>query len=313
MVTMHPWRVSNWCSSTRVGISEQSSNPKVPTSSLVDPGAAPEAPLHRVTGAGTGRVKMVLGYDGGAFHGFATNAGVATVSGTLGAALERVLRIPVVVTGAGRTDAGVHAWGQVVSFDAASGTDLVRLQRSLNGLCAPTIVVRSAEWCDDDFSARFSATSRRYRYTILNRALPSPFLAATTWHVPHALAFHQLELATLPFIGEHDFSAFCKRPKSDEPVSLVRRVLSATWSALDDDLVCFEIVGSAFCHNMVRSIVGTLVDVGLGKLLADDMLDIIGSLDRSRAGQVAPPHGLCLWEVGYDGTRLRLPLTPNSP
>jgi tRNA pseudouridine38-40 synthase len=250
------------------------------------------------------RLKMVVAYDGRPFHGFAENAGVPTVAATLRGALERVLRAEVDLTGAGRTDSGVHAWGQVVSFDApADGLDLARLQRSANGLCGPAIVVRSAEVVPPDFDARFSARWRRYRYRILNRAVPDPFLASTTWHVEDPLDVSLLTLACDPLIGEHDFGSFCRRRRGaaeGEPQSLVRRVLDARWTTPEPDIVQFEIRATAFCHQMVRSIVGLLVDVGHGKRTPGDVMDVLRARDRSRAGQLAPPHGLCLWDVGYD-------------
>lgn len=253
--------------------------------------AAPEAPLRRV--------RIDVAYDGGAFHGFAENADVATVAGTLRAALERVLRQPVTLTGAGRTDAGVHAWGQVVSADLPDTADLVRLHRSLNRQCAPRLVVRSLTWAADDFDARFSARWRRYRYTVLNTATPNPFRVATVWHVATPLNVDAMQLACDPLLGEHDFGAFCKRPNVDPPVSLVRRVLDASWSGEAGGELVFEIRATAFCHNMVRSIVGTVVEVGLGRISAGDMAAILRSKDRAFAGKVAPPQGLCLWEVGY--------------
>lgn len=250
------------------------------------------------------RLKLVVAYDGSGFHGFAENAGVATVGGTLGAALERVLRHPVELTAAGRTDTGVHARGQVVSFDADGGRlDLVRLVRSVNAICGPAIAVQHAEVAAPEFSARFSARWRHYRYRVLNREAPDPFLAATTWQVSAPLALRQLRLACDPLIGEHDFSSFCRRPRpgpeAPEP-PMERRVLDAAWSDDGDGLLRFDIRANAFCHQMVRSIVGLLVEVGAGRRHAGDVLAILRARDRSLAGQLAPPHGLCLWEVGYE-------------
>ena len=245
------------------------------------------------------RVRLDIAYFGPSFHGFAENADVVTVAETLRTAMETVLRHPVVLTGAGRTDAGVHAWGQVVSCDITADADLLRLQRSINRQCSPSLVVRSVTWAEPDFDARFSAKWRRYRYTVLNTDVPNPFRAPTVWHVPQALNVDAMQLACDAFLGEHDFSAFCKRPKVDPPVSLVRRILKAEWTGEPGEELVFEICATAFCHNMVRSIVGTIVEVGLGKKSAGDMLAIIRSKDRAFAGKVAPPTGLCLWEVGY--------------
>jgi tRNA pseudouridine38-40 synthase len=246
------------------------------------------------------RVKLVVAYDGRNFAGFAPNVGVRTVGGTLEAALERVLRHPVELAVAGRTDAGVHAGGQVVSFDArAEGLDLPRVQRALNRMLRPAIAVRAAEVAAPGFDARFSARARRYRYLVLNRPTPDPFLAATAWHVEAPLHLARMRLACDPLIGEHDFSSFCRRPKGDGEVSLVRRVLDARWTDDGDGLLRFDIEATAFCHQMVRSIVGTLVDVGRGRLRAGQVKGILAARDRGAAGEPAPPHGLSLEEVVY--------------
>jgi tRNA pseudouridine38-40 synthase len=252
------------------------------------------------------RVRLLVAYDGARFHGFAPSRDVPTVGGALADAVGRVLGQDVTITAAGRTDTGVHAWGQVVSFDvaapAAGELDLERLQRSVNGLCGPDIAVREATVAEADFDARFSARWRRYRYTVLNRAVPDPFLARTAWHVEKPLDLRVLQLACDPLIGEHDFSSFCRRPKvpEDQPSpSLVRRVEAARWDEVEPGLLRFEITANAFCHQMVRSIVGTLVEVGLGRRSAGSVLATIRAKDRATAGQLAPPHGLCLWEVGY--------------
>jgi tRNA pseudouridine38-40 synthase len=246
----------------------------------------------------------VVAYDGAPFHGFAPNEGVRTVVGDLSAAIATVVREPVKLTGAGRTDAGVHAWGQVVSGDLPADTDLDDLVRRLNKLGAPAIAVRQAEWAGAGFDARFSARWRQYRYDVWNEPVPNPLLAGRAWFVPQPLAVWAMQAACDPLIGEHDFSSFCRRPKvdPDEPEpSLVRRVLAARWVEVDTGLLRFEIRATAFCHQMVRSIVGTLVDVGLHKATPGDILGILAARDREAAGQVAPPHGLTLWEVGYGG------------
>jgi tRNA pseudouridine38-40 synthase len=194
----------------------------------------------------------------------------------------------------------------VVSGDLPAGTDLADLIRRLNSLCGPAIAVRSAEWVADGFDARFSATWRRYRYDVWNAPFPNPLLDGRVWHVPRPLALWALQAACDPLIGEHDFSSFCRRAKTadggPEP-SLVRRVFSAGWCEVDGDSMHlrFEIRANAFCHQMVRSIVGTLVEVGMGKASPGDVRGVILARDREAAGPVAPPHGLVLWDVGYDG------------
>ena len=252
-------------------------------------------------------VRLLVAYDGTDLHGFAESAGVRTVLGELSAAVARVVRAPVALTGAGRTDAGVHAWGQVVSGEIPADTDLRRLQRSVSRLCGPEIVVRQASWAPPDFDARFSATSRTYRYDVWNDVAPNPLRARFTWHVAGTLDVGAMDRAAADLVGEHDFASFCRRPKPvpgrGEP-SLVRRVHEARWSAVDGGpLLRFEIRASSFCHQMVRSLVGTTVDVGCGRRAAATMAEVVAARDRGAAGRVAPPAGLVLWEVGYDGVR----------
>jgi tRNA pseudouridine38-40 synthase len=253
------------------------------------------------------RVALIVAYAGAGFHGFAAQPKQRTVAGVLGAALERHLRHAVELTCAGRTDAGVHAWGQVVTFDARADVDLVAMQRAVNRALRPAVVVRSAAMVDAGFDARRSATARRYRYTVLNRAVPDPFLAATSWHVASPLDLAAMRLACDPLYGEHDFSSFCRRPAASTGGragggaggSLVRRVSYADWSDRGDEVLCFEIEASSFCQQMVRAVVGTLVEIGAGKRRAGEMAGILRARDRSAAGQLAPPGGLCLWEVRY--------------
>jgi tRNA pseudouridine38-40 synthase len=254
---------------------------------------------------------LTLSYDGTDFHGFAESDGVRTVMGELRRAVETIVRCPVELTGAGRTDAGVHAWGQIVTGILPAATDLGRLVRSINGLCAPDIAVREADWADADFSARFSATSRTYRYSVWNHRAPNPLVARTSWHVPFPLDVGAMNRAAQPLLGDHDFSSFCRRPKpaagAPDP-SLVRRLLIARWTEVDagnwgPGLLEFEISATSFCHQMVRSIVGTLVDVGLGRRPVESTTATLAALDRNAAGQVAPPTGLVLYSVDYSGIR----------
>jgi tRNA pseudouridine38-40 synthase len=252
------------------------------------------------------RARLTVAYHGAGFHGFAANPGVRTVLGELAAAVATVVRQPVELTGAGRTDAGVHAWGQVVSGDLPESVDLGDLTRRVNKLCAPGIAVSAAEWAAPDFDARFSATWRQYRYHVWNDPSPNPLLAGTVWHVPKPLDVDAIALGAAALIGEHDFSSFCRRPSfaPDQPQpSMVRIVYELGCSRVDESSLRFEVRGSAFCHQQVRSMVGTLVDVGLGRIAAHRVIEILTARDRNAAGQVAPPEGLVLWAVGYDGTR----------
>jgi tRNA pseudouridine38-40 synthase len=253
------------------------------------------------------RARFVVTYLGTSFRGFAANVGQRTVMGELTDAVSRIARRPVELTGAGRTDAGVHAWGQVVSGDVPAELDLGDVARRVNRLCAPEIAIRSAEWAAPDFDARFSATWRRYRYHIWNDPAPNPLVATIVWHVHQPLDVRLMGEAVAPLIGEHDFSSFCRRPKvpeGAEPASMVRIVHDIALTRIDrSPMLRLEITGSAFCQQMVRSITGTLVDVGTHRLSPADVHAIVHAKDRSVAGQIAPPQGLMLWAVGYDGTR----------
>ena len=250
-------------------------------------------------------MRMTVAYDGSGFHGFAAQPAVPTVAGALIEALAKVTGQTVALVAAGRTDAGVHAWGQVVSFDLDGGEEPVprpdtdRVQRSLNGLLAPAIAVRSVAIADPGFDARRSARARRYRYTVLTRPDPDPFLARTSWHVPGPLDVAAMRLACDPVIGEHDFSSFCRPPRRVPDASLVREVLDARWDDLGEGVLRFDIAARAFCHQMVRALVGTMVAMGTGRRRPGEMAAILRARSRAAAVDLAPPHGLCLWEVVY--------------
>jgi tRNA pseudouridine38-40 synthase len=163
-------------------------------------------------------------------------------------------------------------------------------------------VVRSAELVAAPFDARHDARWRAYRYTIVNRPAPDPFRARFAWWVPEPLDLGVLRLAADPFVGEHDFAAFCR--KGPEGSTTRRRVLESAWRDEGDGILVYEICATSFCWQMVRSIVGTLVEAGTGRRTAGEMLSVVRSGDRARAGRVAPPQGLCLYEVGYAMERL---------
>ena len=239
--------------------------------------------------------RLDLSYDGSGFHGYARQPTVRTVQGDLEAVLARVLE-PVDTVVAGRTDAGVHARHQVVSFSTGKPVDPDRLARSLTKLLGPEIVVYAAARAPDDFSARFSATRRTYRYRVLNRPYPDPLRRATTWHVRETLDLAAMKRAVGFLVGEHDFASFCRRR---EGASTVRTVLSAGWSARPDDILELEIAGTAFCHQMVRSIVAFSVEVGRGRIEPDATPQVLHARDRNQARGAAPPHGLVLWHVEY--------------
>jgi len=240
--------------------------------------------------------RLDLAYDGSGFRGYAANAGVRTVQGRLEDALATVLRHPVETAVAGRTDAGVHARGQVVSVSLAAAIDPARLQRALNRLLAPEVVIRSLAEAPDGFDARRSALWRSYRYAIDDGPVPDPARRWSVWHVAGPLDAAAMDRAAQAFVGEHDFASLCR---TVEGGSTVRRVLAAAWQRADDGLLTFTVSARAFCHQMVRSIVALCVEVGRGRLDAAAIAGIIEARDRNAARGVAPPHGLTLWEVGY--------------
>jgi len=285
MATTRRWRASNW---SRSRPDSAGSGPLTVFEDENPQPAAPSGPL--------ARVRLTIAYHGGGFRGMAAQPGQRTVAGVLEEALEKVLQAPVELAVAGRTDAGVHAWGQVVAFAAPAGVDPPGLLHRLNRLLAPEVVVREATAAPDGFDPRRAATGRRYRYTVLHRTLPDPWLADTAWWVPGPLDLRTMRAGCDPLLGEHDFSSFCRKQGD---ASLVREVREAEWLDLDDGVLRFEIEASSFCQQMVRSIVGTLVDAGLGRRTAADVAAAVRARNRSTAGPVAPPHGLCLWEVTY--------------
>jgi tRNA pseudouridine38-40 synthase len=239
--------------------------------------------------------RLTLAYDGTRFRGWARNAGQRTVEGVLTDALERALGSAPKLAVAGRTDAGVHARRQVASFAAAEGVDLERLQRSINGMLAPEIVATEARRAPDDFHARFSASAREYRYRIDVGEWPDPFDAPFVWHRPGELSLSAMREAARPLLGEHDFASFCRRPQSGGTVRRLERLSVARRG----DRVEISARANAFLHQMVRTLVGTLVRVGDGRLDPATLPAILAARDRTRAAQMAPAYGLTLERVVY--------------
>jgi tRNA pseudouridine38-40 synthase len=250
------------------------------------------------------RVRLVVAYHGGRFRGLAPNPGVRTVVGELVGVLAPLLGARPEVSMAGRTDAGVHAWGQVLSFDVPEDrADLDRIQRAVNRRLGPEVVVREIALAPAGFDARRDATARHYRYTVVNRPVPDPFLAGTAWWVADPLDLEAMRLACDPLIGQHDFSSFCRRPRGTTTEvaegSLVRRVTDIGWKDRGEGLLQLHISGPAFCHQMVRSIAGLHVAVGRGRRRAGDVRGVLMARDRHANVSPAPAHGLCLWQVDY--------------
>lgn len=247
------------------------------------------------------RVRMTVAYDGAPFHGFATNPVVRTVQDDLHEALSKVLRAPITVTCAGRTDRGVHARGQVVSFDAdADHFDAVALTRALNRMLAPEISVRDVALAAPDFDARISCVARSYRYRVLNSVWPDPLVRDLVWHVREPLEIGAMQLAADQILGKHDFTSFSKKNKSKVNETFVRTVDRAQWRRVCDT-VQLEITANAFTHQMVRSLVGMFVEIGRGRRRPDEMGAALRAMSRIAVPSPAPPQGLELTRAHYRG------------
>ena len=240
-------------------------------------------------------VRLDIEYDGSGFKGWAAQPGLRTVQGELEAGLATVLREPVELTVAGRTDTGVHALGQVASFvtDAAVPADLVQ---RLNGVGPEDIAVTTADQVEASFSARHSAKSRTYLYRVLARPSPSPFERGRALWWPHRIDRDALDSCAEGLLGTHDFTAFT--PTQTDHVRFERNVLHAAWTA-DGDILGFQITADAFMRNMVRVLVGTMLESASGRRSSSSFHKLLQGAPRSAAGDTAPPHGLYLESVSY--------------
>jgi tRNA pseudouridine38-40 synthase len=241
-------------------------------------------------------IRLLIAYDGTNFRGWARQPGLRTVQGVIEEALAPMLPEHPRLSVAGRTDAGVHAEGQVASFSASPEVDLARVQRALNAQLGPEVVVREARLAADGFNARRSATGREYRYRIRISTLPDPFTARYTWHRPGQLALGRMRAAARYLEGVHDFASFCRatQPPTRTERNLRRLAITGT-----GDLIEVRALADSFLHQMVRSLVGTLVRVGEGRIEPCDVPAILKARNRAAAGQLAPPHGLTLVRVLY--------------
>lgn len=240
-------------------------------------------------------VRLDIEYDGSKFRGWAAQPGLRTVQGELEAGLATVLREPVQLTVAGRTDTGVHAWGQVASFvtEAEVPSDLAR---RLNGVGPRDIAVTEASLAREGFDARRDAKARSYCYRVLARAAPSPFEQGRALWWPHRVDLEALEACAATLIGTHDFTAFT--PTQTDHVRFDRDILDASWDR-DGDILSFRITADAFMRNMVRVLVGTMLEVASGRRSVDSFEKLLAGAPRSEAGDTAPPYGLYLESVTY--------------
>jgi len=240
-------------------------------------------------------LRATVEYDGTDYYGFQWQADRPTVQGELERALAAITQEMIRITAAGRTDAGVHARGQVIAFHTQWRHPLADLERALNALLAKDVAVRELSLAEEGFHPRFSARSREYRYTIFNQPLRSPLARRFAYHYPYPLDVEAMDQAAGVLIGTHDFATFGQPPQGE---NTVRRVLRAGCSQ-EGPFVYFDIEANAFLQRMVRSIVGTLLQVGSDKLSPQDFAGILHAAERSLAGPTAPPHGLCLMRVNY--------------
>lgn len=240
----------------------------------------------------------MVGYDGTRYGGFQVQPSALTVQGELQRALSQVADEPVKVAGAGRTDAGVHATGQVIAFRTASALDGAALGRGVNALLPEDIAVSALEAAADEFHPRHSATGRTYEYRIRCAPQRDPLERHREHWLAGPLDVDAMRVAAGTLVGRRDFGAFAAGKGG------VREVRRAEWTA-EGDLLVFTITANAFLRGMVRGIVGTLIQVGRGKLAAADFERIVASADRSQAGPSAPARGLCLVSVEYGGRQLR--------
>ncbi len=244
------------------------------------------------------QIKLVIEYDGTNYHGWQIQPQVRTIQEEISKKISQMTGEEITLLGAGRTDAGVHAWGQVACFKTNSQIPLEGFHRGLNSLLPPDIVVKSVEEVAENFHPQFSARRKIYQYVILNQRIPSAVYRHFSWHVPFPLNLSAMQKAAACLIGRRDFSSF--QAADDEPTQPVREIFRAQWSVRAEIFLDFFIEADGFLKHMVRNIVGTLVDVGRGKISVKDFQNIIEAKDRRLAGMTAPPQGLFLVAIKYD-------------
>jgi tRNA pseudouridine38-40 synthase len=243
-----------------------------------------------------GTYRLDIEYDGSRFLGWASQPGLRTVQAELEAALETILRERVTLTVAGRTDAGVHAWGQVASFQTACDVP-GDLARRLNALTGHDVALTAAGPAPDGFNARSDATSRSYLYRLLTRRPASPFERGRALWWPHRIDRKGLDACAAALLGRHDFTAFT--PTQTDHLHFEREILAARWEPQAGEILAFRVTADAFMRNMVRILVGTMLEVASGRRTVESVTQLLAGASRPEAGETAPPHGLYLESVSY--------------
>jgi tRNA pseudouridine38-40 synthase len=248
-------------------------------------------------------LKLILSYDGAEFSGWQVQPDAATVQGTLASAIGRITGENVLPQGSGRTDAGVHALAQVVTFVTESSVPTQNFLKALNDILPASVRVLQVDEMAPEFHARHSARGKTYRYRIYRGSICPPFLARYVWHYPYRLDEDAMTRAAGLVRGEHDFTSFAavdpERGQEGHPVSNVRTIFSSIWQRAGDELI-YSVTGSGFLHHMVRNLVGTFILIGRGTLDAEDIARILQAKNRSAAGATAPGSGLYLVSVDYE-------------
>lgn len=242
-------------------------------------------------------IRLWIEYDGTNYFGWQLQPQKPTLQGTIEETWRQMTGEVIHLIGSGRTDAGVHAIGQVAHFKTQSLLSVQAIQRALNSLLPSDIVIKGVEEMESDFHARKMAKSKIYEYRILNTPLRSVFHRGYAWHIPQPLDMEKVKRATKILIGKHDFSSF--RSTGTPTKTTIREVYRAEWRRDKNGLIRFEIEANGFLKQMVRAIVGTLVEVGRGKIDVEDFQKILESRDRRQSGPTAPAHGLFLKDVKY--------------
>jgi len=242
-------------------------------------------------------IRLTIEYDGKDFNGWQKQPNKANIQGSIENAIYEITGEEVELIASGRTDAGVHSFGQVANFKINSTLSVAKIPKAINSKLKKSIVIKKAEEVDGKFHSRYSCVSKKYRYVINNSFEGTAIYRGLEYHMPVKLDISKMKKAIKFFIGEHDFKAFKASGTSSK--SSVRKILDAKIKE-QGEKIFIEITGNGFLYNMVRIIAGTLVDVGLGKIKPEEIEDIIEQGDRSKAGKTLPPHGLYLIEVNYN-------------